>query len=211
MLYRLKDLKFKENYMKVTQVNDATEQDLAYMRGDLVDLINEIYEYQGQSKTQLEQDIQTTKDAVNLDFDSLKKAKFKEHDKKFRPAKIISTAVGLAGSIGMIAAGVITRNPTFFSAGNLIAAGLLPGIAYGVTDYISNFTFVHDQHDKIEQERKNSMNKALNSEHISHAQKEIEVQQAWYDAISEELFAGVNPEVLNDIAQRKVAEQQQGL
>lgn len=198
--------------MKITQSEKATEKDITYMRDDLVNLVNDVYLYNRQSKQIIKQNEQNITNAINYDFDAMRKNEYVENNKKWRKTKIIAGIAGVSGLVGLIAAGAITQNPTFFSPGNLIVGSLLPAFAVCAINYFQEFSPKHQAKlEKIKQARQSTLNKALNSEQMLHDSKEIEVQQAWIDAISDELLKDINPEILQAYSKDKLSQQEQAL
>lgn len=198
--------------MKITQSKRAVEKDVSYMRDDLVNLVNDVYSYNKQSKQNISQNEQNITSAINYDFDAMRKNEYAENNKKWRKTKIIAGIAGVSGLVGLIAAGAITQNPTFFSPGNLIVGSLLPAFAVCAINYFQEFSPKHQVRlEKIKQARQSTLNEALNSEQILHDRKEIEVQQAWIDAISDELLKDINPEILHAYSKDKLSQQEHSL
>ena len=195
--------------MKVTQVNDATEQDVAYMREDLISIFNDVSENLTKTETDAKRNMEIHQQSINADFDGLKRHENEKHYKKWNKRAIIAGATSIAGVVGLVAAGVITQNPTFFSPGNLIIGGLLPALAVGVTNYFAAFSPKHRERlEKIEQERQARIDNIPFGKQALHDQKEIEVNKAWMDAVANELgFNDVNPKDLEAYAQRKLKEE----
>ena len=176
-------------------------------------MLNDFSESLEQSKTSAQQNKQNITNAINFYFDSMKKHENETHYKKWNKRALVAGATSIAGIVGLVAAGTITQNPTFFSPGNLIVGSLLPALAVGVTNYFAAFSPKHrDKLDKIEQARKTTLNEALNSKQVLHDQKEIEVHEAWIEAIGDELYKGVSEQAKNTyfeiVAKRKLEEQQ---
>ena len=196
--------------MKVTQSEQATEQDVVYMTKDLQAMLNEFTESLKQAEEKAEQNKKNITDAINFDFDSMKSFKNKEHDKKWRKTKIIAGVAGVTGLVGMIAAGAITQNPTFFSPGNLVVGSLLPAIGLGAANYFAAFSPKHqNEMDKIEKARQEALDEAMNGEQVRHDQKEIEVNRAWFEAISNELFGDVTNEAIDRVMRERAAKHQE--
>ena len=195
--------------MKVTQVNNATEQDVIYMREDLISIFNDVSESLTKTEIDAKRNMEIHEQSINADFDGLKRHENEKHYKKWNKRAIIAGAISIAGVVGLVAAGAITQNPTFFSPGNLIVGGLMPALAVGVTNYFAAFSPKHRERlEKIEQERQTHLDNIPFSKQALHDQKEIEVNKAWMDAVANELGLNeVNPKALEAYAQRKLKEE----
>lgn len=195
--------------MKITQAEKATERDVAYIKQDLVAMFNDFSESLAQSEINAQNNLEIHKQSINADFDGLKRYENSTHDKKWRKWKVVAGVASVASIVGLVAAGVITQNPTFYSPGNLIVGGLLPG----VVNYFAAFSSKHQNKlKKIEEERQTHLDNVPFSQQALHDQKEIEVNKAWIDAISDELgVSGIKPEHMIALANRKMAEQGQTL
>ncbi len=196
--------------MKITQSEKATEQDLVYIKEDLTSLFNDLSENLEKNEIKAHNNLEIHRQSINADFDGLKRHENEKHYKKWNKRAIIAGVTSIAGVVGLVAAGAITQNPTFFSPGNLIVGGLLPAFAVGLTNYFASFSPKHrEKLEKIEQERQAHLDNIPFSKHALHDQKEIEINKAWMDAVANELgFNEVNPKALEAYAQRKLEEQQ---
>ncbi len=195
--------------MKITQVNNATEQDVAYMREDLISIFNDVSENLPKIEIDAKRNMEIHEQSINADFDGLKKHENEKHYKKWNKRAIIAGATSIVGVVGLVAAGAITQSPTFFSPGNLIVGGLLPALAIGVTNYLAAFSPKHRERlEKIEQERQERIDNVPFSKQALHNQKEIEVNKAWMDAVANELgFNDINLKALEAYVQRKLKEE----
>ena len=196
--------------MKVKKSEKATEQDIAYVKEDLVSLFNDISDTLEQNEIKAQNNIEIHKYSINADFDGLKRHENSAHDNKWRKWKVVAGIASVASVVGLVAAGIITQNPTFYSPGNLIVGGLLPG----VVNYFAAFSTKHQNRLKeIEEERQTHLDNVPFSQQALHDQKEIEVNKAWLDAISNEL--GLNDIKLEHLEaltkRRKLTEQGQSL
>lgn len=191
--------------MKVKNVAEATEQDLSYARDELFSMLEDITDSIEQAESNMQKNIEIHKTSINADFDGLRRYENAKHDKKWRPAKIAIGIAGVAGFVGLIAAGAITKNPTFFSQGNLITGGLVALASLGFGNYLATFPAFSPKHqqklENIEQERQSRLENVEFSEQALHDQKEIEVNKAWMDAVANELGIDKSPKVLRAVAQ----------
>ena len=188
--------------MKVKNVAEATQQDLEYPRDELFSLLEDITDSIEQAESNAQKNIEIHKTSINADFDGLRRYENSMNDKKWRPAKIAIGVAGITGFVGLIAAGAITKNPTFFSQGNLITGGLIAWTSLGLGNYLAAFSPKHQQKlENIDKERQSRLDDVESSDQALHDQKEIEVNKAWMDAVANELGIDKNPKVLRAVAQ----------
>ena len=119
--------------MKITQSKKATKQNITYMQNDLINLLNEIYEHNEQSRENAQQNIQNVATSINYDFDVMRKTEYVENDKKWRKGKIIAGISGVAGFVGLVAAGAITQGAAvYLSSGKVTSTQPSGATAVGV-------------------------------------------------------------------------------
>lgn len=170
--------------MKVKNVAEATEQDLSYARDELFSMLEDITDSIEQAESNMQKNIEIHKTSINADFDGLRRYENAKHDKKWRPAKIAIGIAGVAGFVGLIAAGAITKNPTFFSRGNLITGGLVALASLGFGNYLATFPAFspkHQQNLKILSKNDNLDLKMLNlaSKHYMTKKKLKLTRRGW--------------------------------
>lgn len=191
--------------MKIKQSEKATEQDISYINSELYALFNDLSETLEQNEARAQNNMEIHSYSINADFDGLKRQADKEHNKKWNKGRVVAGIASVVGLVGLIAAGTITQNPTFFSPGNLILVGSAPILSQGLVNYFSAFSLKHNERLKdIEDERQARLDNVPFSPQALHDQKEIEVNKAWLDAVESELgLNNIDTKNLEALAKRR--------
>lgn len=195
--------------IEIKKIEEASEQDISYLQGDLIEFFNEFYDGIKNAQQNAKINNDNAEKALSLDYDTMEKVELKKIDKKSLIAGLVGTGVSIAGIIGLAAASILTKNPTFFSVGNVATIGILGSSTVGFARYFQIFD--NKKFKKIEQDKQFALDSIPFSQQSLHDKKEIEVNEAFFKAVGSKLgLDDISPEALRLYADMLEKEQNKG-
>lgn len=171
--------------IEIKKIEDASQKDISYLQEDLIKYFNEFYDGIKFAQKNAKDNKETAEKAINLDYDTLEGVESKKITKKPLIAGLIGTGVSIAGILGLASASILTKNPTFFSVGNVATLGIAGIMTTGFANYFQ--IFKNKKLEKIKKDRQMHLDSIPFSNQSVHDKREIEVNEAYFEAIGNKL------------------------
>ena len=196
--------------IEIKKIEDSSKKDISYLQEDLIKYFNEFYDGIKFAQLNAKTNSERAEKSISLDYDTMKQVEHKKITKKSLITGLVGTGISIAGIIGLAAASILTKNPTFFSIGNVATIGLGGLLSAGFANYFQLFN--NKKFEQIEQDKKFAIDSIPFSKQSLHDKKEIEVNEAYFKAVGNELgLDSISPEALRLYADMLEKEQSKGV